>query len=119
MTINLLPQFIQEHYEVYEWKHACAILAGDFPQEWADLCAVLQTFRLHKSWINTGGGRKSKVSESIDSFLYGRGWAEKGFRTEIVVDGIVNQSPTHKVDCFKNRIAIEIEWNNKDPFFRS
>ncbi len=21
------------------------------------------------------------------------------------------------MDCFKNRIAIEIEWNNKDPFF--
>ena len=26
-------------------------------------------------------------------------------------------SPTHKVDCFKNRIGLEIEWNNKDPFF--
>ncbi len=26
-------------------------------------------------------------------------------------------APTHKVDCFKNRVALEIEWNNKDPFF--
>lgn len=26
-------------------------------------------------------------------------------------------SPTHKVDCYKNRVALEIEWNNKDPFF--
>src|SRR5260221_74270 len=26
-------------------------------------------------------------------------------------------SPTHKVDCYKNKIALEIEWNNKDPFF--
>jgi hypothetical protein len=26
-------------------------------------------------------------------------------------------SPTHKVDCVKNRVALEIEWNNKDPFF--
>ena len=26
-------------------------------------------------------------------------------------------SPTHEVDCFKGRIALEIEWNNKDPFF--
>jgi len=26
-------------------------------------------------------------------------------------------SPTHKIDCFKNRVAFEIEWNNKDPFF--
>jgi hypothetical protein len=26
-------------------------------------------------------------------------------------------APTHKVDCFRNRIAVEIEWNNKDPFY--
>jgi len=26
-------------------------------------------------------------------------------------------SPTHKVDCFKNGIALEVEWNNKDPFY--
>ena len=26
-------------------------------------------------------------------------------------------SPTHKVDFFKNQVAIETEWNNKDPFF--
>jgi hypothetical protein len=33
MTTDLLPSFIREHYEVHEWKHACAILAQDFPQE--------------------------------------------------------------------------------------
>lgn len=27
------------------------------------------------------------------------------------------ESPTHKVDCFKGRVALELEWNNKDPFF--
>jgi len=27
------------------------------------------------------------------------------------------ETPTHKVDCFKNRVALEIEWNNKDPFY--
>lgn len=49
--------------------------------------------------------------------FYQRGWVEKKFDTEIVVDGSATQSPTHKVDCFKNRVAVEIEWNNKDPFF--
>lgn len=23
----------------------------------------------------------------------------------------------HKVDCFKKKVGLEIEWNNKDPFF--
>jgi hypothetical protein len=35
----------------------------------------------------------------------------------VVVDQHMMDTPTHKVDCFKNRIALEIEWNNKDPFF--
>lgn len=35
----------------------------------------------------------------------------------MVVDENVMNSPTHKVDCYKNHIALEVEWNNKDPFF--
>jgi hypothetical protein len=27
------------------------------------------------------------------------------------------ESPTHKIDCFKGTVALEIEWNNKDPFY--
>jgi hypothetical protein len=117
MGIDLLPNFIRQHYEVHEWKHACAILKNDFPAEWQDLCDLLEQFQLKKSWLTVGGGRKSQVAESIDGFLYARGWIEKEFDTQIVVDDVASQSPTHKIDCFKNRVAIEIEWNNKDPFF--
>lgn len=79
--------------------------------------AVLTEFRLKKSWITNPGGRKSKVSEFIDRFLYDRGWAEKEFQTQMVVDDKTTDTPTHKVDCFRNRVALEIEWNNKDPFY--
>ncbi len=114
---NPLPPFTRDHYEVHEWRHACAILREDFADEWNDIIAVMQAFRLRKSWITTSGGAKSKVSAFIDSFLYARGWAEKEFMTQIVVDGAVRDAPTHKVDCFRNRVALEIEWNNKDPFY--
>lgn len=117
MSLELLPQFIQDNYEIHEWKHPCAILKEDFPEEWKDLVDLLHKFRLKKSWITTPGGRKSKVAEFIDGFLYARNWVEKEFSTQVVVDGISQDSPTHKVDCFRNRIAIEIEWNNKDPFY--
>jgi Restriction endonuclease BglII len=117
MGTDQLPQFIRQYYEVHEWKHACAILAQDFPQEWRDVCETLTEFRLRRSWINVAGGRKSKVSAAIDTALYARGWIEKKFATEILVDGVSKQSPTHQIDCFKNRVALEIEWNNKDPFF--
>lgn len=117
MGIELIPAFLRENYEIHEWKHAAAILKGDFPDQWKDVIDVLTGFRLNRSWITVGGGRKSKVSEAIDSALYARQWEEKQFKTEIVVDGHATQSPTHQIDCFKNRVALEIEWNNKDPFF--
>lgn len=117
MWTDRLPPFVRESYECHEWKHASAILSSDFPSEWKDLCDLLTTFRLRKSWIVTGGGNKSRLSDYIDRFLGERGWVEKQFRTAIEVDGSRLDSPTHKVDCFKNRVALEIEWNNKDPFF--
>jgi hypothetical protein len=117
MPTSNLPPFLRQNYEVHEWKHACAILESDFPSEYIDVCDVLSTFRLKKEWISVGGGSKSKVSEFIDSALYNKGWIEKKFDTVISVDSHPIESPTHSIDCFKNRVALEIEWNNKDPFF--
>ena len=117
MTTDDLPAFIRENYEIHEWRHACAILRQDFVTEYREICDVLTRFRLKKSHIAVGGGSKSKVSEWIDSELTKKGWVEKNFQTSIKVDDALTESPTHAVDCFKNHIALEIEWNNKDPFF--
>lgn len=117
MSIEDVPEFIRQNYEIHEWKHSITILKGDFISEWNDILGVLKNFRLKKSWIEVGGGRKSLVAESLDSQLSDKGWVEKSFDTKVTVDEETMESPTHKVDCFKNRIALEIEWNNKDPFF--
>lgn len=117
MSIDLLPDFVRNHYEVHEWRHAIAILLNDFPREWQDITEILTGFRLMKSHIAVGGGGKSKVAEAIDSAFYGRGWIEKAFDTKVVIDQTEVESPTHKVDCYKNQVGLEVEWNNKDPFF--
>lgn len=117
MARNKFTPFVQSHYEIHEWKHASAILMQDFPREWKEINEVLTEFRFMKSWITVGGGRKSKVAEAVDSRLYARGWIEKQFETHVVVDETQLDSPTHKIDCFKNRVALEVEWNNKDPFY--
>ncbi len=112
-----IPKFVADNYEIHEWRHASAILSSDFPAEWADILALLGQFRLRRSWLTVGGGRKSKVAQAIDEFLFARGWEEKQFATSVKVDECTFDSPTHKVDCFRNKVALEIEWNNKDPFF--
>jgi len=117
MTLTALPQFVRDNYEIAEWNHATAILERDFPQEWLELCGVLTNFRLRKSHIVKPGGRKSPIANELDSALYQLGWAEKKFDTRQQIDGIERITPTHSIDCYKNKIGVEIEWNNKDPFF--
>jgi hypothetical protein len=117
MFKNSFPNFIQEHYELHEWRHATAILRSDFPYEWQNIIDVLTVFRLLKSEIIVPGGRKSSVAEKIDTAFNKLGWYEKSFQTSVLIDNHKLDSPTHKIDCYKNRIALEIEWNNKDPFY--
>jgi hypothetical protein len=117
MAIELLPQFVRDNYEVHEQNHACAILQADFPQEWQDIGEILSTFRFYRDWITCNGGNKSPVTRAIDSAFYKRGWGEKEFAVNIQVDGQLKLAPTHKVDCHRNGVALEVEWNNKDPFF--
>jgi hypothetical protein len=117
MTLALLPRFLVQSYEVYEWKHACAILKEDFPDEWKDLVDVLSGYRLSRQAVMAAGGNLSPISKYFDRAFTTRGWAERKFDTRIVVDEEERISPTHKVDAYKNGIAVEIEWNNKDPFF--
>lgn len=117
MALELLPDFIREKYETVEWHHASAILKTDFPEEWNDLIEVLTNFRLLKSHILEPGGRKSPIANALDGQFYNKNWKEVQFDTKVVVDGNERSTPTHNVDCYKNKIAIEIEWNNKDPFY--
>jgi hypothetical protein len=117
MGIELLPGFIRENYECHEWRHACAVLSQDFAAEWSELIEVLSRFRLRRSWITKGGGNKSELAAWIDTEFGRYGWKEKQFQTGIVVDGRASATPTHKIDCFKNGVALELEWNNKDPFY--
>ncbi len=117
MSVGHFPDDICDRYEIKEWRHASAILKFDFTTEWEDLLAMLRAFRLRKSWITEGGGNKTKLAQWVDVFLGERGWREKHFSTAVVVDDVRIESPTHKVDCYKNGIALEVEWNNKDPFY--
>ncbi|MCF8477337.1 MAG: restriction endonuclease [Pseudolabrys sp.] len=114
---SIVPADVAELFEVHEWRNGLAIMSTARPKEWKDILAVLRGFRLHRSNILKPGGRKSTIAEKLDGHFFRLDWKEKGFKTKIVVDDAEYDTPTHKVDCYKNRVALEVEWNNKDPFY--
>lgn len=117
VTTQLVPVDIADLYEVHEWRNATGVLATSNPTEWGEIQSALRSFRLHRSEVLMPGGRRSSIVDRLEAPLKAGGWVEKQFATAIEIDGVSTPSPTHKVDCFKSRVALEVEWNNKDPFF--
>lgn len=117
-----IPDDIAAKYQVRDWRNAIVVLKGAYPEEWADIIKVLREFRLARSWIETSGGRLTQISGAIDGAFRSLGWRETGFDTRVTVDHRPGDtfnydSPTHKVDSYKNNVGVEMEWNNKDTFF--
>ena len=117
MSIQSVPADLLARYRFKEWNHACGILASDFPAEWDDLLGCLRAFTLRKSAITVGGGGRSRIPVELDGYLNARGWRERQFDIAIRVDGSEIETPTHKIDNFKNRVGVEVEWNNKTEFY--
>ncbi len=121
-----IPADIAARFVCREWRNAIAVLRGAYPGEWADIVAVLRDFRLCRSALLSGGGNKTEIAKSIDVHFRSLGWQETDFATRVTVrqhpqsgpgEVFEYDSPTHKVDSFKNHVALEVEWNNKDTFF--
>jgi hypothetical protein len=119
VSVRLLPARILRRYRVEERRHAIAIFKSDFPSEFRDLMECLDQFELLRSEIQAGGGGKTRIANRFDSFLKdaSRGWTEQKLKVSRQVGTKTVESQTHKVDLAKCRIAVEVEWNNKDPFF--
>jgi hypothetical protein len=78
---------------------------------------VMGQFRLPVSFVKAAGGGKSRISAGLDADFQLRGWTKKHFDSSVQVDGQVHENPTHEIDCYKNRVGLEVEWNNKDTFY--
>lgn len=116
-TLHLVPGDVSGLYEIHEWRNAVGVLQTAHPIEWAEILEALRGFRFRASDVLAPGKNKSDLAKGLDSALLRHGWRETQFQTAVKVDDVIRESPTHKVDCYKNRVALEVEWNNKDPFF--
>ena len=117
MSVNLIPESIRKKFDVFDWRNGLALWHAVRKEEFNDVVEVLEGFEIKWSVLTEKGRNKTEIASLLDSQLYAKGWLEKLFDTKILVDDEALEVPTHKIDCFKGRVALEVEWNNKDPFF--
>jgi hypothetical protein len=109
-------------FQVEFLSHARAILSVDFPQAVAELEAALSASTIPIEEIIAGGGGEAKGTQRLRKALADLGWPKFTFRIEKTINGVPRESVSHEIDHVRTfeggaRIALEIEWNNKDPFY--
>jgi Restriction endonuclease BglII len=99
MALSVVPRDVQTRYQIEERRHACAILAADFPTEFADLIECLRQFELVRSEVTAPGEGKTKIAARFDRFLADpkRGWAPKRTAIAMTVNGVTKKMDTHEV----------------------
>jgi hypothetical protein len=126
-----LPVDVLARYQFAEVRNAAAIIASTNPVEFAQLVAALQAFRLLATDLTTPGGQESNLAARLNTSFRSQGWREARVDTNMrlslvtmpyapagehavtVVDTETNNEG-YKVDNFKARVALDVEWNAKD-----
>ncbi|TMV11700.1 BglII/BstYI family type II restriction endonuclease [Arenibacterium halophilum] len=117
----MLEPLCQAGFDVLAKNHAEAILAHDFPGELAELIEVLTEFRIDIGEIIAGGGGEASFTQRLRRALTARAWPKHVFVVQTIVDGVEREAISHEIDHVRvaenGTLALEIEWNNKDPFY--
>ena len=118
----LLDQLAQRGFEIRFLSHAAAILEKDFPTVLGELEQSLVNFEIPITEIIGSGGGETKGTQRLRRRLAEFGWVKTNFEIRKVINGFVRESISHEVDHVRTLadgtvVALEIEWNNKDPFF--
>jgi len=109
-------------FQVLALHHAEAILTHDMPQAVMELESALLQVQIPIEELVRSGGGEGKLTQRLRrslSDIYG--WRKHKFEIKKTVDGEEKESISHEIDHVKRfptgTFALEIEWNNKDPFF--
>jgi hypothetical protein len=118
----LFERLLDRGYQVEFRSHARAILGVDFPGAAEELQAALLEATIPIEEIIAGGGGEAKGTQRLRRALAAAGWRKMEFVVETRINGVARESQSHEVDHVRElasgeRIALEIEWNNKDPFY--
>ncbi|HUZ11684.1 MAG TPA: BglII/BstYI family type II restriction endonuclease [Caulobacteraceae bacterium] len=102
-------------------SHAAAILKVDFPDALDELRRALEHVSVPIEELIGSGGGETKGTQRLRHALAELGWPKETFTIEKRINGAARESVSHVVDHVRRLsngvVALELEWNNKDPFF--
>lgn len=117
----MLADLTARGFDVRAVNHARAVLTKDFPEPLRELCEALLAVRIADVELVRGGGGEANSTQRLRRSLTDRRWFKRNVVIRKTVDEIERAAMSHEIDHVRRTdsgaIALEIEWNNKDPFF--
>jgi len=112
----------EKSFEILALHHAEAILRHDMREAAEEIENVLDSMSIPVEELVRGGGGEGQLTQRIRNALADDyGWRKHSFEIKKVINGEERESVSHEIDHVKRfdagTFALEIEWNNKDPFF--
>jgi hypothetical protein len=118
-------------FDVLALHHAEAIITHDMPAAEAEIEDALLHLQIPISEIVAGGGGEALLTQRLRRGFAENGWRKRNIQVSKVVKwGDGKDDPEREVAALSHEIdhvksfgdvgsvfALEIEWNNKDPFF--
>lgn len=109
-------------FQVLALHHAEAILKHDMADAVTELERVLLDVEIPAQELVRGGGGEGEMTQRLRRALADDyGWKKHNFEIKKIIDGEEKEAISHEIDHLKRfktgTFALEIEWNNKDPFF--
>ncbi|MDO4901870.1 BglII/BstYI family type II restriction endonuclease [Actinomyces sp.] len=126
-----LPNEVRSRYEIRETRNAAVIFRATNPDLFNELVEALNRFEILSEDLLSAGGQESSLARRFNDGFRSRGWREARVDTDIILKLTImpykpagEKSPKekltpasnkgYKVDNFKGRIALDLEWNAKD-----
>lgn len=112
----------KQGFQVLTLHHAEAILRHDMADAITELESVLSGIKIPIEELVLGGGGEGQLTQRLRKALAeDHNWKKHIFEIKKIVDNVEKESISHEIDHVKKfergTFALEIEWNNKDPFY--
>lgn len=128
---SCVPDDLVTRYQFAETRNAARILQATNPEAFEQIIEVLRAFRLQTSDLIMPGGQESDLAARMNGMFRSRGWREARVDTliqlslrrtplrnlgEASLEPIITETRNegYKVDNFRDRVALDVEWNAKD-----
>jgi hypothetical protein len=129
---RVVPPDLRARYAWAETRNALAVMATTSPEEFSDLVAVLEEFRVdvQRDLIDPGRNQ-TQAAASLNASFRDRGWREGSYRmtvtsaltlqpfkpageAEAVTSSTTVDAASYKIDNLRGRVAVDVEWHAKD-----